>query len=378
MQELRSGAATALKAWEEAKSIGTIILPVGYGKTRLGPHAKRSVGALSTLVVTSKIPLIKQWQQEFENNGVGEGVSYMCIQSAYKKEIEVELLIVDECHKTLSPLFRNMYSIIKYKYLICLSATPPREREYREFMDSVAPIVYEKSLLDAVREESVSDYLLYNKAIGMSKSTRAKYNAMNRVFMDSNIKLSVLARTYKLQQTIFDIAKTYKDVAKHPIQKPAKAYWMAMSMRKNILYSNPEKLIVCKQIVDQNPGRKWIIFAKSIKFASDLALLFKDARVYHSKLKKEQREQVLQDYADNQFSILVAVDALTEGLNVPNVDAAISASGTSSVIEQIQRMGRALRFIDGKVGLYFNLYVVGTPEEQWITTKTIGLNPIYI
>jgi superfamily II DNA or RNA helicase len=91
--------------------------------------------------------------------------------------------------------------------------------------------------------------------------------------------------------------------------------------------------------------------------------------LYHSKLPTKEREQVLEDFSNNTTNILVAVGALNEGLNVPDLDAAICASGVSTELSFIQQLGRVVRFKEGKHAIFINLYTKDTVEKRWIETK---------
>lgn len=70
------------------------------------------------------------------------------------------------------------------------------------------------------------------------------------------------------------------------------------------------------------------------------------------------------------------MDALNEGLNVPDVDSAICLSGSSTAIVTVQSLGRILRQKEGKKAIFINLYTKYTVEEKWITKKllTTGLD----
>jgi len=375
MYELRDGAKVALDKWMGERR-GTIVLSTGYGKTRLGVFAHNSVASESTLVVTSKIPLKSQWSKEFDLVGYKGNVEYLCIQSAYKAVRKVNLLIVDECHKALSPVFRQLFSNIEYDHILCLTATPPVNEEYHEFLNTVAPICHLGTITEAVSQGAISPCKVINKKISLDKASRYKYNLFNKQFSEASISLMAMKRAAKLEGTVFDIAKTYKD-QKSPIGAKSRQYWAGMSMRKSVLYNNPQKLVECKQIIERNPGNVWIIFTKTTELADKMTLLFKDARVYHYKLPAEQKAQTLKEYEEGKFHILVAVDGLTEGLNITRVTAGISASGNSSVLEQVQRQGRASRWQKGKLALFYNLYVPGTPEERWVTNKTTNLDVTY-
>ena len=60
---------------------------------------------------------------------------------------------------------------------------------------------------------------------------------------------------------------------------------------------------------------------------------------------------------------MVAVRSLDEGVDVPEAEIAIIASGSRSKRQRIQRMGRVLRFVEGKQALCVSLLVRGTVEE---------------
>ncbi len=95
---------------------------------------------LKTLVVTSRIPIVHQWKQTFEEMfGIKEQIDYLCIQSAYRVQGEYDLVIIDEVHRALSPEYRKVFENIKTKALICLTATVPEEAEYNEFLHKVCP-----------------------------------------------------------------------------------------------------------------------------------------------------------------------------------------------------------------------------------------------
>lgn len=128
-------------------------------------------------------------------------------------------------------------------------------------------------------------------------------------------------------------------------------------------------------------NRKWIIFNKSIKFANKisehldrLGILNK---VYHSKLSTQDRELALSEFESNKFRILIAVDALNAGLNVPDTDSGICVSGVSTELTNTQQLGRlSRRTSEDKVALFINLYAGNTVEENWVRSKTDKLKNV--
>lgn len=151
-----------------------------------------------------------------------------------------------------------------------------------------------------------------------------------------------------------------------------------MTMRKWSCYEAESKIEVVVDIINKFPGRKWILFNKSIKFAEKLNSRLTGSLLYHSKMKDLERQEVLSKFANNESNILISVDALNAGLNVPDADSAIDISGVSTPLVGIQRTGRVRRKQDDKLSLYINLYCKDTIEKSWVTKRTANQNPIWI
>lgn len=84
------------------------------------------------------------------------------------------------------------------------------------------------------------------------------------------------------------------------------------------------------------------------------------------------REIALDKFATGKTNIIISVDALTEGLNVPDADSAIALSGFSTELNATQLLGRILRYKPGKKSVFINLYTENTVEERWVAAKTKG------
>lgn len=304
----------------------------------------------------------------------------MIINSAAKKELECDLLIIDECHRAISPKMRNVFSCIKYKKLLCLTATLPKEEEYTSFLFSVCPLVYQQTLTDVMgMDKVVSKFQIYNLATDSDFETKKKYRLFQSQFQSASIELASLKRILPELfefKSLFDIAKTYSSRSE-PVEvvRAAKAFWWAMSMRKRVLYENEHKIKVVAEIIKKYPDRKWLIFSKSISFADKVAKsLGVDA--YHSKTKN--RDEVMANFAEGRTHILSTVDAVNEGVDIVSADAAIAVSSVSSELIAQQQNGRIIRYKDGKEAIFFNLYVKDTPEERWVRDKTATMNPTWL
>ena len=88
------------------------------------------------------------------------------------------------------------------------------------------------------------------------------------------------------------------------------------------------------------------------------------AATYHSGLTQDDREDILDDLQDGGLQAIVAVNALDEGIDVPDLDLGIIVSGSRSRRQMVQRMGRVLRRTDDDRGAAFLLlYTADTTED---------------
>lgn len=368
--------AEAVKAWVGAGFNGLVLLPTGTGKTRVGRLCHDISMSTSTIIVTSRVAILDGWKKEF-----GERPSTMLvINSAAKRDLECDLLIVDECHRALSSKMRNVFTCIKYKKLLCLTATLPKEQEYVDFLYSVCKLIYQQTMADVVlMDKVVSNFQVFNLETDADFETKKKYRLFQSQFQQASIELSQLKRIVPELfefKSLFDIAKTYSSRSE-PVEvvRAAKAFWWAMSMRKRVLYENKHKIKVISEIINKNPGKKWIIFSKSISFADEVAKSL-GVDSYHSKTK--DKEEVMAKFRDGRSTIISTVDAINEGVDIVDADAAIAVSSVSTELIGVQQLGRVSRYLKDKNAIFYNLYVKDTPEERWVRDKTANLNPTWI
>lgn len=346
----------------------------GSGKTRCGLRAYEASGKKSTLVITSRVPLIAQWKNILQ----GWNVDYMCIQSAYKHKGHYDLVIIDEVHKALSPAYRKVFSGITSNKLLCLTATLPEDPEYVEFLNHICPVVYTKTLASALDEGKVPKFEILNVPVFIHTSVLGKYTLFDNKFTKATIQLTRFRMDrptlWNKYPSVFDLAKGEKDSKDKEVASVAKSYWAAMTMRKQILYNNPAKIPAVIQILRNNPHRKWVLFCKTKVFAETLKSAIHEklgitASMYHSGQHALTRLENLRAFEKGHTKILVAVDALNEGLDVKGVDAAICVAGVSTTLTNYQQLGRIIRPEGDKEPLFINLYTQDTVEKGWLEKK---------
>ncbi len=361
------------------------MLPTGTGKTFVGATIALKQLELNqiekVLIVVPTTVLLEQWKEEiikFYGDSLLHKIQIVCIQTAYKNTYETDLLILDEIHTTLSPEYKKIYINVKTKQILGLTATIPEDEDYKKTLAEECPVIYIKTVNEIV-SKVVSNYQIYNLEVKLNRKDGAKYRTFDNEFKRAQMELGIIkSRDETLKdKLIFDIAKencTKKE--KSPIVMYSKKFWSSMTMRKWVCYEAESKIDYVVDIIKKFPNRKWIIFNKSIKFAETLKSHIDNSVVYHSKMKEDERKIVLKNFENGTFSILIAVDALNAGLNVPDVDSAICVSGVSTELTNVQQLGRIIRFRDNKLALFINLYSSNTVEENWVKSKTKNLNNV--
>ncbi len=104
--------------------------------------------------------------------------------------------------------------------------------------------------------------------------------------------------------------------------------------------------VICPRIDEPDPDKEQAVIAKSVLAeAKRLAkVVFPSYRigVMHSKMSKQKKEEVMEEFANHELDILVSTSVIEVGVNVPNA--------TSIIIEGAERFGLAqLHQLRGRV-----------------------------
>ena len=149
--------------------------------------------------------------------------------------------------------------------------------------------------------------------------------------------------------------------------------FIAEQFEKNKIYGDVLKQIDLK--------RKTIIYCPSVKFSQDLArkinAYFNSNVAIHfdGDTPKKERKQIIENFRKGKIRILLNVDLVGEGFNVPDCDCCVLLRPTLSLCLYIQQSMRCMRYKEGKKALIIdmvgNCYKHGLPDEdrQWSLTE---------
>jgi superfamily II DNA or RNA helicase len=78
----------------------------------------------------------------------------------------------------------------------------------------------------------------------------------------------------------------------------------------------------------------------------------------------KERSAILAGLRDGTYGAVATSKVLNEGVDVPEANVAIILSGSGSVREHVQRLGRILRKKDGKRAILYELVTSGSSETM--------------
>lgn len=367
-----------LKNWLRFKGAATVVACTGFGKTRIALNlilafVKRSEEA-SALIVVPTEPLKEQWIDHLEEWGLLDNARVEIINTVIKFNWVCDLLVLDEIHLMAANTFSNVFKCVSYRNILGLTATFERLDGKEVLINKYAPVCDTIPIELAEANGWVAPHREYLVLLDVDLT---EYNRLCREFnqcfayFDFNFSVAMDCAT--------DIVKcrTYaKKLGLDPntVMGVAQKWNRAMRKRKEFIYNHPKKMEVAKKILDARSDRKGITFSSTIKQAES----FKNGWVLHSKKKKKENKATIIEFDKASHGFLHTSKAADQGLDCKGVNLEIILHTDSSKTRKIQRIGRAIRFEEGKTSEIFTLVLKGTQEVAWFnnsnTSKVITIN----
>ncbi|HET9953255.1 MAG TPA: helicase-related protein, partial [Polyangiaceae bacterium] len=112
---------------------------------------------------------------------------------------------------------------------------------------------------------------------------------------------------------------------------------------------------------DLHRQERSLIFTQDNRMAYAVSKQFLIPVITHQ-TKVKERSEILERFARGEYTAIATSKVLNEGVDVPEASVAVVISGSGSVREHVQRLGRILRRKDGKRAVLYELVSSGTGE----------------
>ena len=135
----------------------------------------------------------------------------------------------------------------------------------------------------------------------------------------------------------------------------------AFQKARRIALSAPSKLRDLEGLLRRHSNDRTIIFTNDNNTVYRISRRFLLPALTHQTDAKERKE-LLKRFNDGTYPCLVTSRVLNEGVNIPEANVAIILSGTGSVREHVQRLGRILRPAPNKRATLYEIVTAETIE----------------
>lgn len=362
-----------VQEWVNNKLKGTIVSPTGFGKTRVGilaitrflnKNKNRNV-----IIVVPSDAIKQQWIEELASWDLLENCSVKTMYDTSRNSYNCDLLVIDEIHKCLSNHLFKLFTNIKYKVILGLTATFERLDNRHLLLEKYCPIIAEVTIEEAVKNKWLSKYKEY--LVLIEPDDYEVYTKLDKEFnehfsffsYDFNLAMSCVT-SWKVRA---NLAKErchgddFKDVNKQ-ILIHAMGFNRTLQARKKYINNHPKKVELAELIIEHRLDKKCITFSNTIAMAESI----KYGMVYSGKDSAKKGRITLAEFIEQPTGILNTVMKVREGLNCPDLSVAINLGINSSKATNIQKRGRVIRTNDtDKVAEIFYLVLKNTVEVKW-------------
>lgn len=357
----------ALQAWTAAKGRGVVVLPTGSGKSHvalMAIEAKRR----SALAVAPTLDLVRQWYDLLrttfasEVGVVGGGehrvlpLTVATYDSAYLHMEHLGnrfgLVIFDECHHLPSESYAFAARACLAPYRLGLTATPDRtDQRDALFAELVGPVVYRKDIVD-LSGEYLSDYETVRVAVELEPSEREEYAAERAIYTAFLRKQGIRMGTPRGWGEFIMRSSRGEEG-----QRAMKAY----RRQRELALAARAKLDYLEYLLVQHRRDRTLIFTQDNATAHAISRRFLLPSITHQ-TKVTERSEILERFSQGRYTAVVTSKVLNEGVDVPSANVAVVVSGSGSVREHVQRLGRILRRQEGKMATLYEIVSSDTNE----------------
>ncbi|SHL08345.1 DEAD/DEAH box helicase family protein [Flavobacterium chilense] len=401
--------------WKNNNQQGLFAMATGTGKTITSLNCLLEVykktGYYKALILVPTITLVNQWENECkkfnftnivkvcsksrwkndfasiltrERLSPTEQVSYIVIStyaSFARENIFSELnqlpaktlLIADECHNMGSGSLLKLLPKVNCKRRIGLSATPERQfdeegnKKLFSFFNSEKEFTYEYSMEEAINNGVLCRYYYYPHLVSLTESEMRDY-------MELSLKIS---KFYKSESDSFSnnpiltaLLLARKRIIHKASNKISVFYYILKEQYKkkgNLKYT----LVYVPEGNDPNDYFETDNFSENDETENDndavhlIDIFTETVRDIDKRTTIKQfisgtndKECVLEQFANGEIDVLTSMKCLDEGVDVPRAELAIFCASTGNPRQFVQRRGRILRNHQEKQFAYIHDLVV--------------------
>ncbi|HEY7348179.1 MAG TPA: DEAD/DEAH box helicase family protein [Ktedonobacterales bacterium] len=373
----------ALKAWKQSGMRGVVVLPTGAGKTHVGALALAAAGRPAIVLVYTR-ELLRQWHSVLTATfalpvGImGDGLldaDHDLVVATYDSAFRHfdhwgnrwGLVIFDECHRLSASTYTQAAQFLLAPLRLGLSATPEgSDGELPPSLTEVVGSIVYRRTADELQGDTLAPYEIRRIAVDLTDEERVRYEELtverDAFLRGRGIKLGAPGGWEMFLRASAGSAEGRRALLAH-------------HERRLLARGAETKLAVLAELLQQHPREQVLVFTDDTATAYEASARFLLPVITHETPARERTEWMTL-FRTGKLRALVASHVLDEGIDVPAAAVGILLSGSGSVREAVQRLGRILRRSPEKrQAVLYEVVARQTSEEG--TARRRGRNPAY-
>jgi len=318
---------TALK-----EKIGILEIATGGGKTLIASEIIRKIG-LSTLFIVDRKELLTQTRKVF------------------KKELGVRVGIIGDGEMKIEPIT-----------VATIQTLDKKKKALKQYLQRVNVLILDETHKAAAKT--------YSKICKMCKSTRYRIGLTGTAFRDDGDDMLIEAC---VGQVIYRL--TNRDLTEMEYLEEPTITFHTIDFMEDLVMTYPEdyemnvvlnlkRNLYVTAIANENKKKKILILTKRIEHAKILkkSIVRKNVEIITGKVNKTDRRLIMEKFLKKKDFVLIGtLSIFSEGIDIPDLDVLINASGNAGEVKTIQALGRLLRKDDKKVSCFYHDFVDSGP-----------------
>jgi superfamily II DNA or RNA helicase len=215
----------------------------------------------------------------------------------------------------------------------------------------IGPVVYRKEIVE-LSGEYLSDYETERVTLSLSPSEREEYDAERAVYIGFIRSQGI--RMNGPQGWMEFVQRSARGAA-------GRRAMQAYRRQRALALAAPGKLEYLELLLQAHRCDLTLVFTEDNATAYEISRRFLVPAITHQ-TKVSERSEILERFSKGHYNVIVTSKVLNEGVDVPEANVAVILSGSGSVREHVQRLGRILRQREGKRAHLYELVSAGTTE----------------
>jgi superfamily II DNA or RNA helicase len=268
------------------------------------------------------------------------------------------LIVFDECHHLPGPSLSLAAECAIAPFRLGLTATPEREDgEEARLEELIGPVVYRRDIKE-LAGDYLSEYETLRLTVRLSPEERQSYEEHRSLFR------AFLAR-HRLR--IGSPLGWSRFLMLSSQSEDGRRAFLAYRAQKAIAQASAAKLSLLEKLLIRHARDRVLIFTSDNETVYRISRRLLIPALTHQTKVKERRE-LLARFNSGEYPFLVTSKVLNEGVDVPAANVAVVLSGSGSVREHVQRLGRILRRGEEKRAVLYEVVAEDTAEE-FVSTR---------